>query len=198
MKHVAIYTRVSTDKQTDESQQGDLRRYLEENGLTNVKWYQDTASGADLSRPAFDRLREAVFRGRVSTVVVWKLDRLSRSMKDGINLLADWCEKGIRVISLTQSLDFSGTLGRMIAAVLLGVAEMERQYINERIRAGLAAARVKGTRLGRPKGSRTSPDKLKVKPEHAARLRAAGMGVAEIARTMRVSKTAVYAALRGA
>lgn len=55
------------------------------------------------------------------TVMVWKLDRLSRRLRDGVNLLADWCDRGIRVVSITQQIDLSGPVGRMIAAVMLGL-----------------------------------------------------------------------------
>ena len=59
--------------------------------------------------------------------MVWKLDRLSRNLRDGINVLADWCDKGLRVVSVTQQIDFNGATGKMLAAVLLGVAEMEQE-----------------------------------------------------------------------
>jgi len=60
----------------------------------------------------------------VKTVVVWKLDRISRRLRDGINLLADWCEKGVRVVVVTQQIDLSGAVGRMVANVSFGLAEL--------------------------------------------------------------------------
>ena len=82
------------------------------------------ASGDDLDRRQFAKLQADIFAGEVDTVVVWKLDRLSRSLRDGVNVLADWCDRGLRVVSVTQQIDFNGALGKMLAAVLLGVAEM--------------------------------------------------------------------------
>ncbi len=73
-----------------------------------------------------------MFNGNINTLVVWKLDRISRNQKDGIILLADWCERGARVVSVTQQLDLSGTVGRIIASVLFGIAEIEREYTRER------------------------------------------------------------------
>jgi DNA invertase Pin-like site-specific DNA recombinase len=65
--------------------------------------------------------------GEVDTIVVWKLDRLSRSLRDGINTLCDWCDRGLRVVATSQQIDFNGSLGKMLAAVRFGVAEMEQE-----------------------------------------------------------------------
>jgi DNA invertase Pin-like site-specific DNA recombinase len=69
-------------------------------------------SGDNLKRPAFDQLQAAVFAGEVGTIVTYKLDRLSRSLRDGINVLGEWCDKGLRVVSVAQQIDFNGTVGR--------------------------------------------------------------------------------------
>jgi DNA invertase Pin-like site-specific DNA recombinase len=70
----------------------------------------------------------------VKTVVLWKLDRLSRRLKDGITTLAEWSEKNLRIVVVTQQLDFNGSVGRMIAALLLGLAEIENEYIGKSCR----------------------------------------------------------------
>src|SRR4029078_8355122 len=115
-------------------------------------WFVDKGkSGDSLKRPAFEKLQAAVFAGKVRTIVVYKLDRLSRSLRDGINVLCDWCDKGLRVVSVTQQIDFNGTVGKMLAAVLLGVAEMEEQNRLERQRAGIDAA-LADVRAGKRKG----------------------------------------------
>jgi DNA invertase Pin-like site-specific DNA recombinase len=64
-----------------------------------------------MQRPSLIDLKEAIFAGRVKTVVVWKLDRLARSMREGINILTAWCESGVRVVSVTQQIDLSGAVG---------------------------------------------------------------------------------------
>jgi DNA invertase Pin-like site-specific DNA recombinase len=74
-------------------------------------------------------------------VVVWKLDRISRRQRDGVNLLAEWCECGVRVVAVTQQIDLGGAVGRMVASVLFGLAEIESEYRRERQAAGIAVAK---------------------------------------------------------
>src|SRR5690606_30471614 len=124
MKCVGVYVRVSTASQNEAGQRREITRWLKGNGIEpeSVRWYVDKQTGDNLNRPEFERLQGDVFRGEVGTIVVYKLDRLSRKMRDGINTLSDWCERGLRVVSVTQLIDFNGTIGKMLAAVLLGVA----------------------------------------------------------------------------
>jgi DNA invertase Pin-like site-specific DNA recombinase len=192
--------RVSTSGQKDDSQAHAINRYCEAHGLSDVRTYSDAATGAHLGRPAFGRLQRDIFAGRVHTVIVWKLDRLARSLRDGINALADWCERGVRIIAVSQQLDFNGVTGKLIAAVLLAVAEMERAAIIERTVAGLDAARAKGVTLGRPKGSRSkwSLAKRKVDPVLAVSLRAQGVKVRDIAAKFGCSRQAIQTVLREA
>ena len=110
-----------------------------------------------LKRPAFDRLQKAIFAGTVKTVVVWKLDRISRRQRDGVNLLADWCERGVRVVAVTQQIDLSGAVGRMVASVLFGLAEIESEYRRERQAAGIAEAKERGVYRGRERGTTKAP-----------------------------------------
>jgi hypothetical protein len=86
-------------------------------------------------------------------VVVWKLDRISRRQREGVNLLADWCERGVRVVVITQQLDLSGAVGRLVASVLFGLAEIEHEYRRERQAAGIAVAKQKGRYHGRVQGT---------------------------------------------
>src|SRR5690606_31519200 len=117
---VAVYVRVSTIGQNVEGQRREIQRWLDGNGITEAEWFLDKASGATMRRDAFERLQARIFAGEVQTVIVWRLDRLSRSLRDGVNILGDWCERGVRVVSVTQQLDLSGALGRTLAALLLG------------------------------------------------------------------------------
>jgi DNA invertase Pin-like site-specific DNA recombinase len=197
-KVTAIYTRVSTNRQKDDSQQKALKDYIDQHGMGNVRWYRDKVSGNDLKRPDMVRLKADVFRGSIGTIIVWKLDRLARNMKDGIDLLCDWCERGVRVVSLQEQLDLGGTVGQIVASVLFGVAQMERENINERIRAGIAARRAKGLPMGRQEGQRFkwSTAKRKVDPELAKSLRSQGVKVTEIAERFGCSKQAIYDALK--
>jgi DNA invertase Pin-like site-specific DNA recombinase len=154
MKKVAVYCRVSTYDQEKglKSQEKALQDYCSNLGFGNLIWYKDKTTGSKIDRPAFNKLQKAIFDGKVDTVVVWKLDRLSRSLKDGINTLTDWLKKGVRIIATTQQLDFSGAVGQLIASVLFAVAAMERENLRENTKRGIAAARSRGIKLGkRPK-----------------------------------------------
>src|SRR5438045_1701079 len=132
---IAAYVRVSSRQQKTDSQESEIKKWLEGNGIApeQVQWYRDTETGKTLDRPAFQRLQKDIFTGKVKTVIVWKLDRLSRRLRDGVNLLADWCERGLKVVVVTQQIELNGPVGRMIAAVLLGLAEIELEYRQEKI-----------------------------------------------------------------
>lgn len=182
MSTTAVYIRVSTVGQNLDGQRAEVQRWLDGNRVTDARWFVDKASGKNLSRPAFEELQRAVFNGEVRTVVVYKLDRLSRSLRDGINVLADWCDRGLRVVATSQAIDFNGALGKMLAAVLLGVSEMEMELRRERQAAGITAARRKGIYQGRKAGT------TKATPVRAQELRQRGLAVAEIATALGVSE----------
>jgi len=197
-KTMAVYTRVSTDGQRDDSQEHELKAYLKAHGIGNARWYRDKVSGKDLDRPAMKRLQADVFAGKIAAVMVYRLDRLARNLRDGVNLLAELCERGVRVVSLCERLDLNGAVGQIIASVLFGVAQMEREAINERIRAGMAARKAKGLPMGRQPGVRLpwSPAKRKVDPELARSLKAQGTSVKDIAARFGCTVQAIYAVLR--
>ena len=92
---LAAYVRVSTAEQNTQSQVRELTRWFMGQGIEppQIQWYIDKATGTKLDRPEFDRLQRDVFSGEVETVVVWKLDRLSRSLSDGLRVLSDWCDR---------------------------------------------------------------------------------------------------------
>src|SRR5690606_12331435 len=174
-------------------QRREITHWLTGNGIEpqSVRWYVDKQTGDNLNRPAFERLQRDIFNGEVATVVMWRLDRLSRKMRDCINVLCDWCERGVRVVSVTQQLDLSGTVGRMIAAVLLTVAEMEQETRRERQAAGIAAAKERGIYVGRKAGT------TKGKPDRAKKLAERGLTHREIAMALGVSRRTVIRYLRG-
>lgn len=154
---VAVYLRVSTTDQQNglDSQEKALREYCHCHGI-KPKPYRDTVSGATTDRPSLKKLQADIFAGKIKTVIVWKLDRLSRSLRDGVSTLCDWLERGVRVVSVTQQFDFSGATGKLVASLLLGLAEMERESLRENTRRGMAAARARGSQIGRPKKLRAS------------------------------------------
>ncbi len=189
---IACYCRISSYDQKPDSQKAELKRWLKGNkiGSKDVQWFEDIESGATTKRPAFEQMQQSVFNGDINTLVVWKLDRISRNQKDGIILLADWCERGVRVVSVTQQLDLSGTVGRIIASVLFGIAEIEREYTRERQVAGIAVAKARGIYSGRKKGT------TKHRPQRAWDLHDQGMNKPEIARALGISSQTVWRYLK--
>ena len=185
---IACYCRVSTRQQKTDSQEAEIKKWLVANGveLNQVQWYLDHETGKTLSRPEFERLQKDIFNGKIKTVVVWKLDRLSRRLRDGVNLLADWCEKGLKIVVITQQIEMTGPVGRMIAAVMLGLAEIELEYRRERQMAGIEVARKKGKFTGRKKGT------TKGKPQRAKQLKDQGLTAPEIAKAMGTSIRTVW------
>ena len=185
---VGVYIRVSTVEQNLDGQRHSIQTWLDGQGLTAV-WYEDKSTGNNLDRAAFTALQQDVFNGKVKTVVVYKLDRLSRSLRDGINVLTDWLDAGIRVVSVTQQLDFSGAAGKLIASVLFAVSEMETETRKERQADGIKAAKAKGVYKGRAKGSST------VDSGRVRELKAQGLKVTEIATSLGISRQSVYSHL---
>jgi DNA invertase Pin-like site-specific DNA recombinase len=181
----ACYVRVSTIGQNERGQRNEVRKWANAHGLTDLQWFIDKESGDTLDRPAFARLQRAIFDGTVGTVLVWKLDRLSRNLRDGINTLTDWLGKGVRLVSVTQGLDFSGTTGKLIASVLFAVAEMEQSTRRERQAVGIAQAKAEGKYKGRQPGS-TQAD-----PTCAKQLKRQGLTDDEIASALCVTRRTI-------
>jgi DNA invertase Pin-like site-specific DNA recombinase len=184
---IGIYIRVSSHSQKSDSQYAEIQRWLRAHGhaLETVQWFEDTETGATLTRSGLIRLQEAIFAGTVKTVVVWKLDRIARSMREGINTLSRWCELGVRVVSITQQIDLSGTVGHLVAGVLFAIAEIELQHVKERQAIGIALAKQRGAFKGRKRGA------TKARPQRARELRDKGMTLPEIAHALSVNKRTV-------
>lgn len=194
-KKIACYVRVSTVEQNEEGQRVEIMKWLTGNGVdpTAVLWFVDKGqSGETLKRPAFEEMQKAIFAGEVSTIVVYKLDRLSRSLREGLNVLCDWCDRGLRVVSVTQLIDFNGTVGKMLASVLLAVGQMETEVRRERQKAGIEVAKKAGKYTGRRPGT------TKAKPERAIKLRQKGLTAEEIAASLKVSRNTVFRYFRQA
>jgi len=189
MNKVGVYLRVSTHDQEKgiESQRHALEEYLSNHGIAGAKWYEDRLSGSNTARPQFQQLQRAIFKGQIKTVVCWKLDRLSRSLKDGITILTDWIADGVRVVSVAQQLDFTGTIGQMVAGILFALAQMERENLRENTKRGMAKAKAAGVKLGkRPKLFACD---IKALLEQ-------GMSMTQVAAHLGKSRQACYNALR--
>lgn len=148
---IAAYIRVSTHEQSTELQKRDIEAYSVKEGLA-LSWYSDEGvSGTTNQRPDLTRLMEDVRSGKVTTLIVWKMDRLFRSLKDLIDTLQELDKMGCVFISLKDNIDLSTPTGRLMMHLLGAFAEFEASLIRERVRAGLANAKAKGKKLGRPR-----------------------------------------------
>ena len=136
------YARVSREDQNPQYQHDALTAA----GCSIV--FEDRVSGAEFARAGLDRALAALEPGGV--LVVWKLDRLGRSMMDTVRIVLDLDRRGVAFRSLTESLDTKTAMGRGMLALLAAVAEDERDRLRERTKAGIAAARRRGKRPGRP------------------------------------------------
>ena len=156
-KRVAIYCRVSTTEQHVDGQLHALRAYAEARGLEVAGEFIDHGiSGAKDRRPSLDKLIADARKRRFDVLAMTKLDRLARSVRHLTTMAAELEALGVDLVVLDQSIDTSTASGRLLFNVLGAIGEFERDLIRDRTRAGLAAARRRGKRLGRPKAIRGS------------------------------------------
>jgi DNA invertase Pin-like site-specific DNA recombinase len=147
---VAIYCRVSTVDQSTDLQLNELREYCQRRGWDVAEVFTDEGvSGSKASRPALDRLMKAARQRKFDAVVVWKFDRFARSVSHLLRALEEFRALGIEFVSLTEAVDTSTPMGKMVFTVLGAVAELEKSLIVERVKAGMRAAKNRGTKLGR-------------------------------------------------
>jgi DNA invertase Pin-like site-specific DNA recombinase len=190
-KSAAIYARVSTDKQKVDMQLNELREFVARSGWTVYNEYIDQSfTGTNTNRPAFLEMMEAARKRKFDVLVVWKLDRLSRSLKDLINTLDELGSCGIDFVSYDNNLDTSTPTGKLVFQIVGAVAEFEKDIIKERVIAGLANARLKGKRLGRPPKGEDIYEKAKIMRSEGLSFRKIGkeLGVDEGTIRKRLSK----------
>ena len=178
---LACYVRTSTDeRQSVRSQKAEIEAYIERRSPTRVRWFEDAGhSGGRLDRPAFQQLMAEVRRRRFDVLVCYRLDRISRSLFDAVAVLDELRRHDVRLVTLADGISFDGPYGSLMYALVAGLAELEREAIRERVRAGLRAARARGVRLGRRAAD--------IDEGEARRRRAGGMTMREIADHFNVS-----------
>ena len=187
MKRVGIYLRVSTDNQTTENQRRELNAVAGRSGWQIVGTYEDAGISGTKGReqrPGFDRLLKDATARKVDMIAAWSVDRLGRSLQDLVGFLTELQALRCDLYLHQQALDTTTPSGRAMFQMCGVFAEFERGMIRERVNAGLARARAKGTKLGRPL----------VKPTVEARIRALkadGMGILKIGRTLGVGTSVV-------
>jgi len=184
---VAIYSRVSTDKQDSTMQLEELRAYCQRRQWEIASEYSDTMTGSKESRPALNRLLGDAKRRKFDAVLVYRYDRFARSLRQLVNALAEFDALGIHFVSLHEGVDTSTPNGRLVFGIFASIAEFERELIRSRVRSGLAAARAKGKRLGRPR--------VPVDAARITHLRTQGRTVREIADELGYSRGLVHKTL---
>lgn len=179
---VGIYARVSTtDKGQDvELQLGPLREYASARGWDVSKEYVDHGvSGAKERRPALDQLMTDARQRRFDVVLVWRFDRFARSTRHLVNALHEFRHLGIAFVSYQENVDTSSPMGEAMFSIIAAIAQLERDITRERVKAGVARARARGKRLGRPK---------KVfRRDQVKRLREEGLSFRDIGRELGIS-----------
>jgi DNA invertase Pin-like site-specific DNA recombinase len=191
---VAIYARVSTSDQNPEAQLMASREYAARRGFAVHREYVDRVSGEVIRRhraPEFEALMADARCRRFDCVLVWKYDRFTRSLGALITALAEFNALGINFISHTQNIDTTTPMGRLFFHVIGSFAEFEREMIVERVRAGLANARAKGKRLGRPAGDPSAGTRI-------AALKSEGLSLRKIAAREGLSPSGVRKILKRA
>lgn len=156
---VALYCRVSTNKQTNENQKIRLLEYAKLNKL-EYDLYEEIESTRK-TRPVKQMLLQRIRKGDYQTVVVFKLDRWARSSRELILEIQELVDKGVGFISLSDNLDFSNSVGRLHFQILAAFSEFERSLISERTKEGIQRTKAQGAIVGRPKGSKDSKQRAK-------------------------------------
>ena len=187
MKRAALYLRVSTIDQHPETQLYDLRQMAAQRGYEIVQEYTDRISGAKARRPALDDMMRDARRGRFDAVLVWACDRIARSTRHFLEVLDELNRFNIEFVSFREQIDTGGPLGRAIVVIIGAIAELERNLIVERVRAGMRRARLEGRHIGRPS--------LELDREAICRDRQRGQSLGQIAREHRISRTTVHRVL---
>ena len=192
MKKVAIYARVSTDKQTTQNQIDALREVVERCGYQITQIFsEDGISGSKgrEGRPALDQLMKSATQRKFDMVMCWSIDRLGRSLQNLVEILNELQAMKIDLFFLQQGMDTSTPSGRMIFSVFGAIGEFERNLIRERVIAGQKRAVANGVKMGRPSkmndGMRSAIQLLREK----------GMGIKQIAKELQIGVGTVYSVL---
>lgn len=147
----AIYVRVSTSDQSNSMQKREIAAYLKNKGITGFDTYEDTMTGITFNRPALKELLKACNAGQVETLVVYKLDRLGRSLSQLIEVLEELKNNKVTFISVKDNIDLSTPVGVLLMHLMGAFAQFERDIIVERTKSGMANAKAKGVSIGRPR-----------------------------------------------
>jgi DNA invertase Pin-like site-specific DNA recombinase len=189
-KRAALYCRVSTGDQHLETQLLDLREMAKGRGYEIVREYTDVISGAKSKRPGLDQLMADARRHRFDVVLVAAFDRIARNVRHFLEVLDELNHLGVQFISLRESIDTGGPLGRAMLTIIGAIAELERSLICERVRAGMRRAKLEGRRIGR------TP--LNIDREQVVEDRRSGLSLTKVAQRHHISRASVCRLMREA
>jgi DNA invertase Pin-like site-specific DNA recombinase len=184
VKRAALYLRVSSLDQHPETQLLDLQNMAAQRGYEVVNQYTDRISGAKARRPGLDELMRDARRGRFDVVLVWASDRIARSVKHFLEVLDELNRLNIEFVSFREQIDTGGPLGRAIVVIIGAIAELERNLIIERVRAGMRRAKLEGRHIGRRP--------LQLNREAILRDRQRGQSLGQIAKAHGISRATVH------
>jgi len=184
VKKAVLYMRVSSLDQHPETQLLDLQQMAAQRGYEVVKQYTDRISGAKARRPGLDELMHDARRGNFDVVLVWASDRIARSVKHFLEVLDELNRLNIEFVSFREQIDTGGPLGRAIVVIIGAIAELERNLIIERVRAGMRRAKLEGRPIGR--------QPLDLDREAIRRDRRLGQSLGKIAREHGISRATVH------
>jgi putative DNA-invertase from lambdoid prophage Rac len=188
-QRAALYCRVSTADQSCDRQERDLAAFAQRAGYEVVGTFRETGSGARADRAERRKVMALAQRREIDAVLVTELSRWGRSTLDLLHTLQELEARRVSVIAMSGlAFDLSTPHGRMLATVVAGIAEFERELIRERVRSGMAAAKARGKRLGRQPGQRPKSDRLAPK---VLALVAQGRSYRLIGRELGLSKNTV-------
>jgi putative DNA-invertase from lambdoid prophage Rac len=188
-QRVALYCRISTADQSCDRQERDLAAFAQRAGYEVVGTFRETGSGARADRAERRKVMALAQRREIDAVLVTELSRWGRSTLDLLHTLQELEARRVSVIAMSGlAFDLSTPHGRMLATVVAGIAEFERELIRERVRSGMAAAKARGKRLGRQPGQRPKSDRLAPK---VLALVAQGRSYRLIGRELGLSKNTV-------
>ncbi len=192
MRRAAIFTRVSTDRQTTHNQLQCLREVAARPGWQVIEVYEETVSGAAArsKRVAYDRMLKDAARRRFQVLLAWDVSRLGRSLRELLDCFETLRRTGVDLYLDQQGVDTTTPAGRALFGMAGVFAEFERSMLIERTRAGLDRARAQGTGLGRP----SAPDEVAIRVQQ---LRRSGMGMDRIARELGIGKSVAQRICQG-
>jgi DNA invertase Pin-like site-specific DNA recombinase len=194
VQRAVIYSRVSTADQSCERQEHELLKFAQRGAYQLAGAFRETASGAKNNRSERKKVLGLAQSRKIDVILVSELSRWGRSTADLINTLSQLESWNVSLVALNgMTFDLSTPHGRMMATILSGIAEFERDLISERVKSGLAAAKARGKRLGRQKGQRPKSDRLTPK---VLKFREEGRSYRWIARDLKISKNTVMAIVK--